>query len=250
MRRRKRLGELGIALLHVIEVGYNTRYRRRAENTKWFGLASLGRYSNLRNNFNEKRFGKLTHIARPVRKTLLFVTLSQNLLLYLSKRRELRSSRKIASESWKTEDFLRRNFNKETDFISVFCELTYLNLCTTVCNFTLIYNFLRTVSYIFWLKYQFINCVDNMSTHNAEPFENLPDSVSIPAEDPSNWVGEPSTGIDSTEGRVREARLWRRDLQKRIQACTDRLLAFKTEEKILLFGKMRLKIYIERFGTF
>ena len=48
MRRRKRLGEFGIALLHVIEVGYNTPHRRRAENTKPFGLASLRRYSNLR----------------------------------------------------------------------------------------------------------------------------------------------------------------------------------------------------------
>ena len=48
-----------------------------------------------------------------------------------------------------------------------------------------------------------------MSSHNAEPFENLPESVSITAEDPSNWGGEPSTGIDLTEGRVREARLRR-----------------------------------------
>ena len=72
-----------------------------------------------------------------------------------------------------------------------------------------------------------------MSTYNAEPSENLPNSVTIPAEDPSDWGGEPSTGIDSTEGRVREARLRRRDLQKRIRACTDRFLAFKTEEEIL-----------------
>ena len=79
--------------------------------------------------------------------------------------------------------FSRRNFNKESDFIFIYCEITDLNLCTTVCNLTLIYDFLRTVLY-FWLKYQFINCVDNMSTHNAEPFENQPDSVSIPAEDP------------------------------------------------------------------
>ena len=70
-----------------------------------------------------------------------------------------------------------------------------------------------------------------MSTYNAESFKNLPDSVSILAEDPSNWSGETSTGIDSTEGRVREARLWRRDLQKRIQVCTDRLLALETEEE-------------------
>ena len=49
MRRRKGLGEFGIALLHVIEVGYNTPHRRRAETTKRFGLASLGRYSNLKN---------------------------------------------------------------------------------------------------------------------------------------------------------------------------------------------------------
>ena len=41
-----------------------------------------------------------------------------------------------------------------------------------------------------------------MSAHNAEPFENLPDSVSIPAEDPNNWGGEPSTGIDLTEERL------------------------------------------------
>ena len=51
-----------------------------------------------------------------------------------------------------------------------------------------------------------------MSTHNAEPSENLPDSVTIPAEDPSDWGGEPITGIDLTEGRVREARLRRQDL--------------------------------------
>ena len=74
-----------------------------------------------------------------------------------------------------------------------------------------------------------------MSTHNAEPSENLPDSVTIPVEDPSDWGGKPSTGIDSTEGRVREARLRPRDLQKRIQVFTDRLLAFETEEEILLF---------------
>ena len=49
MRKKKGLGEFGIALLHVIEVGYNTLHRRRAENTKRFELASLGRYSNLRN---------------------------------------------------------------------------------------------------------------------------------------------------------------------------------------------------------
>ena len=49
MRRRKGLGEFGIALLHVIEDGYNTPHRHRAENTKRFRLASLGRYSNLRN---------------------------------------------------------------------------------------------------------------------------------------------------------------------------------------------------------
>ena len=61
------------------------------------------------------------------------------------------------------------------------------------------------------------------------------------AEDPSNWGGEPSTGIDSTEGRVREAQLQRRDLQKRIQACTDRLLAFETEEEILLFEENEVK---------
>ena len=48
VRRRKGLVEFGIAFLHVIEVGYNTPHRRRAENTKRFGLASLGRYSNLR----------------------------------------------------------------------------------------------------------------------------------------------------------------------------------------------------------
>ena len=48
VRRRKGLGEFGIALLHVIEVGYNTPHRRRAEIIKRFGLASLGRYSNLR----------------------------------------------------------------------------------------------------------------------------------------------------------------------------------------------------------
>ena len=80
-----------------------------------------------------------------------------------------------------------------------------------------------------------------MFTHNAEPFENLPDSVSIPAEDPTNWCGEPNTGIDSTKGRVGEARLRQRDLQKRIQACTDRLLAFETEEEILLFEKNEVK---------
>ena len=42
------MGEFGIALLHVIEVGYNTTHRCSAENTIRFGLASLGRYSNLR----------------------------------------------------------------------------------------------------------------------------------------------------------------------------------------------------------
>ena len=113
-------------------------------------------------------------------------------------------------------------------------------MCTTVCNLTLIYNFLRTALY-FWLNYQLINCVDNMSIHNAEPFENLLDFISILAEDSSNLGGEPSTGIDSTEGRVREARLRRRDLQKRIQACTDRLLAFETEEEILLFEENEVK---------
>ena len=49
VRRNKGLGEFSIALLHVIEVGYNTTHRCPAENTKRFGLASLGRYSNLRN---------------------------------------------------------------------------------------------------------------------------------------------------------------------------------------------------------
>ena len=44
-----------------------------------------------------------------------------------------------------------------------------------------------------------------------------------------------------TEGRIREARLQRRDLQKRIQACTDRLLAFETEEEILLFEENEVK---------
>ena len=44
-----------------------------------------------------------------------------------------------------------------------------------------------------------------------------------------------------TEGRIREARLRRRDLQKRIQACTDRLLAFETEEEILLFEENEVK---------
>ena len=48
VRRRKGLGEFGIALLHVIEVAYTTLHRRRAENTKRFGFASFGRYSNLR----------------------------------------------------------------------------------------------------------------------------------------------------------------------------------------------------------
>ena len=48
VRRRKGLGEIGIALLHVIEVGYNTPHRCRAENTKRFWLASLSRSSNLR----------------------------------------------------------------------------------------------------------------------------------------------------------------------------------------------------------
>ena len=48
MRRKKGSGKFGIALLHVIEVGYYTPHRRRAENTKRFGLANLGRYSNLR----------------------------------------------------------------------------------------------------------------------------------------------------------------------------------------------------------
>ena len=62
-----------------------------------------------------------------------------------------------------------------------------------------------------------------MSTHNIEPPENMPDPVTIPAEDLGDWGGEPSTGTDSTEGRVREAQLRRWDLQKRIQACTDRL---------------------------
>ena len=81
-----------------------------------------------------------------------------------------------------------------------------------------------------------------MSTHNAEPSKNLSDSVTIPAEDPSDWGGEPSTGIDSTEGRVREARLRRQDLQKRIQAWTDRLLAFETKDEILLFEENAVKI--------
>ena len=48
VRRRKGLGEFGIALLHVIEVGYNTLHRCPAENTKRFWLASLSRSSNLR----------------------------------------------------------------------------------------------------------------------------------------------------------------------------------------------------------
>ena len=80
-----------------------------------------------------------------------------------------------------------------------------------------------------------------MSTHNAEPSENLPDSVTIPAEDPSDWGGEPSTGIDSTEGKVREVRLRRQDLQKRIQAWTDQLLAFETKDEILLFEENAVK---------
>ena len=80
-----------------------------------------------------------------------------------------------------------------------------------------------------------------MSTNNAEPFKNLPDSVTIPAEDPSNWGGEPSTGIASTEGRVREARSRLRNLQKRLQACTDRLLGFETEEEILVFEENEVK---------
>ena len=46
--KEKGLGEFGIALLNVIEVGYNTTHRNPAENTTRFGLASLGRYSNLR----------------------------------------------------------------------------------------------------------------------------------------------------------------------------------------------------------
>ena len=48
VRRREGLGELGIALLHVIKVGYNTLHRCPAENTKRFWLASLSRSSNLR----------------------------------------------------------------------------------------------------------------------------------------------------------------------------------------------------------
>ena len=80
-----------------------------------------------------------------------------------------------------------------------------------------------------------------MSTHNVEPFENLPDSASIPAEDPSDWGWEPSTEIDSTEGRLREVQLRRRDFQKRIQACTDRLLAFEIEKEILLFEETEVK---------
>ena len=44
---RKGLEDIGIALLHVIEVGYNTAHRRHAENTERFGLASLETYSNL-----------------------------------------------------------------------------------------------------------------------------------------------------------------------------------------------------------
>ena len=48
VRRRKGLGEFGIAYLYVIEVGYNTLHHCPAENTKWFWLASLSRYSNLR----------------------------------------------------------------------------------------------------------------------------------------------------------------------------------------------------------
>ena len=48
VRRRKVLRKKGIALLHVIEVGYNTPHHCHAENTKRFELASLSRYSNLR----------------------------------------------------------------------------------------------------------------------------------------------------------------------------------------------------------
>ena len=48
VRRRKGLGEFGIALLHIIEFSYNTSHRHCAENTKLFGLASLSRSSNLR----------------------------------------------------------------------------------------------------------------------------------------------------------------------------------------------------------
>ena len=35
-------------LATLLEVGYNTPHRRRAENTKRFGLASLSRYSGIR----------------------------------------------------------------------------------------------------------------------------------------------------------------------------------------------------------
>ena len=47
-RRRKGLGEFGIALLHVIEVDYNTPHRCPAENTKRLWLANNNRSSNLR----------------------------------------------------------------------------------------------------------------------------------------------------------------------------------------------------------
>ena len=41
---------------------------------------------------------------------------------------------------------------KESDFIFIYFEIADLNLCTTVCNLTLICNFLRTVLYIFGLS--------------------------------------------------------------------------------------------------
>ena len=65
MRKRKGLGEFGIALLHVIEVGYNTPHRCLAENTKGSDSQVLADIQIKEISFNEKRFGKLTHIARP-----------------------------------------------------------------------------------------------------------------------------------------------------------------------------------------
>ena len=56
------------------------------------------------------------------------------------------------------------------------------------------------------------NYVDNLSNYIAEPSENLPDSVMIPEGGLCDWGGEPITAIDSAEEKVREARLWRRDL--------------------------------------
>ena len=84
-----------------------------------------------------------------------------------------------------------------------------------------------------------------MSTHNAEPSENLSDSVTIPAEDPSDWGGELSTGIDSTEGRVREARLRRQDLQSINQSIVY-FVATTTQFQLMSSRKSKNKLLVKK----